>query len=336
MKTAFYSDSPVETIVTAIDVFRTVSMLQMRSVTSPDLETPHPSASISMEDIFTNTERPILLGSYRWREEPDLREIDIFLEGNQIAKRRPKLKNCGSPAITVKRYLNHGISTANRDLFAQGSSIDSFHANGEPALENTWYRIADLADIRNHADVAPFLNTRERRCHYQGYEFSVFLCFRLPAGTVLPLEHTLVQDDNPVGHCTISRANETEFTAEYCRVDTVPYAHVPELVQLGWEFAGLKMKAVPELPDFCAEFDRELYLFALSVFDSTDYLQTIEDFDIICSLLEALKTSNYQWRTDFTVSNDLIRCLSDLRDSMMPSAEELDRFIKFKNKFRDE
>jgi hypothetical protein len=316
--------------MTPIDVCRTASLLQVRAVESPFLNAAHASASITVKDhIITNAQCPIVLGSYRFNGNTN-REIDIIVNGKPIES---YLKSSFRPEnLTIKRYLDHGISAWNMELFTEGIHVAPFPSNDEPAEDNTWYFLAKTADIADNAELVSFLRSGERKFQYHEQEFNVFLCYRLPAGTVLPLDHILVQDNNPAGHCTILRANELEFNAEYCKLDQYPYAHVPELVQAGWEFAGLKMKAAPDPPDFCANFDRELYLFALSVIDYADHLQSIEDFDIICSMLEALKTSDYQWRSDFTVRHEVVRCLSDIQ-YMMPSPEELNRFIKFKKKF---
>lgn len=284
------------------------------------------SETVTLEQLLENVP-PKLLGSFKLGE--GRKEVNL-LDGENLMESIPD--GYGPEVCRVKRLADGGISCFNYE--AHLADVQTLPPPvGDVRIETGKWYIIEAAETPNNATLRNYLtNDPNRRSYkYDGRKCAMFLSFRLAAGVHLPPGYESFPDDDPPGHWIIRKAAFDPFDAHYCEIGGgYGYGLIRDLVEMGWIFAGLKLKAGSEPSAYNASFDKDMWTLAAIIYEYFSCLSTEVLVNDATNVLSELSTGGYL-RESFSspkFTKMLIRVLNDL--AMHCNEQELDTIDRFK------
>eukprot|EP01039_Chlorochromonas_danica_P001767 gene1767-1929_t len=266
--------------------------------------------TVTLDQLFENVP-PKLLGSFKLdksRKEVDLLSGETVMDGIPSSF-RPEI--CG-----VRRLTDGGISCFNEE--AHLAKLDPL----PPAVRDTpldndrWYYL-EAAEIAGNETLCEYINEEPNSSNFQynGHNSAVCLCYKLPAGTHLPLGFETHFDNHPQGHWTIRRSDFGRFDAYYCQIGGgFNYGMTPELVEMGWIFQGLKLRAAVEPTDYNDSYHKDTWTLAAIIHAYFSCLSSEELVNDAAMLLTDLSIGGYSRESCSSpiIAKVLLRVLDDL------------------------
>jgi hypothetical protein len=280
--------------------------------------------AVTFEQLFLNAP-PKLLGSFKLGK--GRKEVDLISSGAVLES----IPGSFRPEICSVRRLNDGgISCFNEQ--AQLSDLVELPPVGDIPLDSHQWYFLEAAAIDSNETLRVYLNQEpdNRNFEYNEQRASVFLCFQLVAGTRLPAGFEDHFDNDPPGHWTIRRGDDNQFDAHFCQIGGgFNYAMIPELVNMGWIFLGLKLRAGAEPTDFNASFDKDTWTLAIIIYEYFSCLSTEELVNDANTVLSDLSAGRYVRETCGPITTKmLLRVLDDL--VMYSNEQELNTVSRFR------
>lgn len=283
-----------------VDLYRTVKPNELLTM----FKFNSSSETVTLDQLFGNVP-PKLLGSFKLNKEVDL------LDGESVMNKIP----CSfRPEICrVRRLANGGISCFNEE--AHRGNVHPLPP--DLSLETgRWYYL-EAADVEGNETLCEYLKEEpdDPDFEYDGHNSIVFLCFKLPAGVHLPPGFETHFDVDSPGHWTIRRSDFYPFDACFCHIVAgFKYGMIPDLVNMGWTFAGLKLKAAPRPTAYNDSFDKDTWTLATIIYAYFSCLSSEELVNDAENVLSELSTVGYI-RESFRspkITEMLTRVLNDL------------------------
>jgi hypothetical protein len=267
------------------------------------------SENITLDQLFENVP-PKLLGSFKL--DNSRKEVDLLFE-NTVMERIPR--SFRPEKCRVRRLGDGGISCFNE--VAHLADLEPLPPVGDTSLETgRWYYL-EVAEIAGNDTLCEYLNEEpdSRNFQYNGHNSAVFLCYKLPAGILLPPTFETHFDNDPQGHWTIRRSDFDEFEACFCQIGGgFNYGMIPDLVSMGWTFQGLKLLAAAEPTDYNDSYDKDTWSLAAIIHAYFSCLSSEELVNDAIMLLADLSTGGYSRESCSSpiIAKVLLRVLDDL------------------------
>jgi hypothetical protein len=282
--------------------------------------------TVTLEQLIQNVP-PKLLGSFKLAE--DRKEVDLLSSAGTVME---TISGSFRPETCTLRRLNDGgLFCFNEE--AHLSNLEQLPPDGDtPVNTDRWYFL-EAAAIRDNATLLEYLTEEpdSRYVKYNGQTSSVFLYFKLAAGIRFPAGFESYFDNDPPGRWTIRRNDFDPFEASYCQIGGgFPYGMVPDLVNMGWTFLGLKLRAAAELADFNASFDKDTWTLAAIIHMYFSCLSTEELVNDAVTVLSDMSLEGYARESCSRpiIAKVLKRVLDDLL--MYCSEQEFQTVDRFK------
>ena len=306
---------------TQVDLYRSVKPSELLT----KFKFNSSAKAVTYEQLFDNVP-PKLLGSFKLgkgRKEVDLISSDGAVLESIPASFRPEI-------CSVRRLNNGGISCFNEQ--AQLSDLVELPPVGDTTLDSDQWYFLEAVGIDENETLRVYLDQEpdNRNFEYNGQTAAVFLCFKLAAGTRLPAGFEDHFDNDPPGHWTIRRSDFDPFDAHFCQIGGgFYYGMIPDLVNMGWIFLGLKLRAGAVPTDFNSSFDKDTWTLATIVYEYFSCLSTEELVNDASMVLSDLSVRGYVGETCGPITAKMIlRVLDDL--VMYCNEQELNTLSRFR------
>lgn len=257
---------------------------------------------------------PNLLGSFKLGKEVDL------LDGETIMERPPR--SFRPEICSVRRLADGGISCFNEDAYM--SNLEPLPSVGDSPLKTDHWYYLEAAEIERNETLCEYLNEEpdSRNFQYNGFNCNVFLCYKLPVGVHLPPGFETHFDNDPERHWMIKRSDFVPFDVCFCQIwGGFNYGMVRDLVNMGWTFQGLKLRAAAEPAKYNDLFDKDTWILAAIIHSYFCCLSSEELVNDAVMLLTDMSTGGYSRESCSSpiiakvllpVLDDLIMCCNEL------------------------
>jgi len=310
-----------------VDLYRSVKPNELLTKFKFDAS----SETVTLDQLFGNVP-PKLLGSFKL--DKGRKEVDLFSGETEMDSipRSFRPEKCG-----VRRLAVGGISCYNEETHL--ANLEQLLPVGNAPLETgRWYYL-EATEIARNETLVDYLNEEpdSRNFQYNGNNSAVFLCYKLPAGVHLPPGFETHFDNDPKGHWTIRRSDFDRFNAYFCQIGGgFNYGMVPDLVNMGWIFQGLKLLAAAEPTDYNDLYDKDTWTLAAIIHAYFSCLSSEELVNDAIMLLTDLSTGGYSRESCSSpiIAKLLLRVLDDL--VMCCNELELGTVSRFKLRLKNE
>ena len=318
----FYLDitTEINTMDTQVDLYRSVKPSELLT----KFKFNSSAEAVTLEQLIGNVP-PKLLGSFKLGS--GRKEVYLIYSGAVLES----IPGSFRPQICSVRRLNDGgIFCFNEQ--AQLSNLVELPPVGDTPIDPVQWYFLEAAGIENNETLCLYLDQEpdNRNFEYDGQRASVFLCFKLAAGTRLPTGFEDHFDNDRPGHWTIRRSDFDVFDAHFCQIGGgFNYGMIPDLVDMGWTFLGLKLRAGAEPTDFNSSFDKDTWTLATIVYEYFSCLSTEELVNDANMVLSNLSDGSYVRETCGPITTKiLLRVLDDL--VMYCNEQELNTVNRFR------
>eukprot|EP01033_Poteriospumella_lacustris_P017617 gene17617-12608_t len=312
---------------TPVDLYRFAKPSELRT----KFKFNSPTDVVSLGQLIANVP-PKVLGSFKL--EKGKKEVDLIDSGSGAVL--DSIPGSFRPEIcSVRRLDDGGISCFNGE--AALSDLAELPPVGDSPMDPSQWYFLEASGIESNETLRSYLDEEpdSNNFKYNGQQACVFLSFKLAAGSRLPAGFEDHFSNDPVGQWTIRRRNFDPFDAHFCDIGGgFRYALIPELVNMGWVFQGLILRAGAEPPSFQSSFDRDTWTLASIVHDYFSCLSKkalVHDANVV---LSDLSVGGYVRETCGPITTTLLRrVLGDLL--MCCDEQELEVVCRFRRGVND-
>jgi len=288
-----------------VDLYRTVKPNELLT----KFKFNSSKVNVTLDELIRNV-LPKLLGSFKL--DNGRREVELLNE-DTVMEKIPH--NFRPEMCSVRRLANgaRGITCFNKEALL--SNVELLPPVGDaPLVTGRWYYL-EAVDIMENEILRDYLNEEpdSRNFQYNGQNSVVFLYFKFIAGAHLPQGFETYFD--PLGHWTIRRSDFDRFDACFCQIGGgYNYGMIPDLVNMGWTFQGLKLLAAADPTDYNDSYDKDAWTLASIIHMYFSCLSSEELVNDAVKLLTDLSAGGYsrEFCNNPIIAKVLLRVLDDL------------------------